>query len=462
MKKIMCCTLCLLMTACSTEKSYHRENFFVTETEVTADMQKIRSLLIDYYRAENARQMKYDLKHAEIICKLFGKNNKKLDKEIDKFRNTRDDYKEYLKLCEDLEKSLKGLKLDYKQIIWLAKELEIDMAKVAVSNCEKFAPYKSRALEIVKIIEEQSRYENRGDFITDKMRHISEYSYDKYVSYDKVTSLLVLFISRGILVDSFLVEHSCTMDPADFALFNPVNSYNSFYPETTLCGDPMFENIRKAASDETISERELSALVSNANEHMIRLASTIEDVQFDIMDKIEFSSFCDSYSEKKLSNFDRLRYKVTSLVDENPKFEDCSREINKLAAGLAYKIYCEANLTRWLYKEFRDKYYSKINDFFANSVKIAEKLKAMINNKIITENSRYAHKRDLERMSKEQKEKYEDDSKNISEILEIAKIIIPKFNSAVDLRTNTQKEIRDALRKSFLKTRETYLKNKNL
>lgn len=65
-------------------------------------------------------------------------------------------------------------------------------------------------------------------------------------------------------------------------------------------------------------------------------------------------------------------------------------------------------------------------------------------------------------MSKEQKEKYEDDLKNISEILEIAKIIIQKFNSTVDLRTNTQEEIRDALRKSFLKTRETYLKNKNL
>lgn len=460
MKKIMCYTLCLLMTACSTEKSYYRENCFVTETEITADVQKIRSLLIDYYQAENARQMKYDLKYAEVICKLFGKDNKQLNKEIDKLRNTLDDHKEYVKLYSELEKSLKCLKLDYKQIIWLAKELEIDMAKMGKSNSEKFAPYKSLALEIVN--ETQSRYENRGDFITDKMRHISEYSYDKYVSYDKVTSLLVLFISRGILVDSFLVEHSCTMDPADFALFNPVNSYNSFYPEMTLCGDPMFENIRKAASDETIGERELSALVSNANEHMIRLASTIEDVQFDITDKIEFCSFRDSYAEKKLSNFDRLRYKITSLVDENPKFEDCSREINKLAAGLAYKIYCEANLTRWLYKEFRDKYYSKINEFFANSVKIAEKLKAMINNKIITENSRYAHKRNLKRVSKEQKEKYEDDLKNISEILEIAKIIIPKFNSAVDLRTNTQKEIRDALRKSFLKTRETYLKNKNL
>ena len=90
MKKIVLGTLCLLISACSTEKPCYRENCFVTETEITSDMQKIRSILMEYLRTESKKQMEYDLKFAQITCKLFGRNNKQLNKEIDKLKKVYD------------------------------------------------------------------------------------------------------------------------------------------------------------------------------------------------------------------------------------------------------------------------------------------------------------------------------------------------------------------------------------
>ena len=133
MKKIALSTLCLLMVACSTERDCYQENCFVTETEITNDMQKIRSILLEYHRTMAKKQLEYDLKFTQVTCKLFGKNNKQLNKEIDKLKKFYESEKkveENKKLNENLRKSLKGLKLDYKQVILLARELETDYAKL--------------------------------------------------------------------------------------------------------------------------------------------------------------------------------------------------------------------------------------------------------------------------------------------------------------------------------------------
>jgi len=213
MKKIVLGSLCLLMAACSTEKPCYRENCFVTETEVTADMQKIRSILMEYLRTQSKRQTEYDLKFAQITCKLFGKNNKQLNKEIDKlkkFYESEKRTKEYQKLEKDLEKSLKGLKLDYKQVILLAKEMETDYAKISKENAAKFAAYKARAREIVKYIDDQDHkqdewsyghYEDGLNWVTKftiyyKMRDILDDNYNKFSSYNRLINTLEGLLRR--------------------------------------------------------------------------------------------------------------------------------------------------------------------------------------------------------------------------------------------------------------------------
>ena len=84
MKKIILGTLCLFIAGCATDKPCYKENCFVTETEITSDMQKIRSILLEYMKTQSKKQMEYDLKYVQVTCKLFGKDNKQLNKEIDK------------------------------------------------------------------------------------------------------------------------------------------------------------------------------------------------------------------------------------------------------------------------------------------------------------------------------------------------------------------------------------------
>lgn len=468
MKKIMCSALCLLMTACSTEKSCYYENCFVTETKVTADMQKIRSLLVDYYQTEAEREVEYDLKFAKVTCKLFGKNNKQLNKEIDKLKKvyyTEEKIKEEKKLYDDLKKSLKGLKLDYKQVVLLAKELEIDMAKISQSSKEKFAPYKARAREIVEFMDKQE--EKQDDWIWShyedglnreakfnvyyKMWEICCDAYDKFKSYNLLIGALESCISERILIDSFLSEHLSAVSPKDESWFGPDYSVYGLIPNTTKHGEIIFDAVKKAVSNKKISKQELSELVDSAAHYMRSLTGEIVDIQHDVTDKIDYNSLRDIYREKKLNNFyGSDRYVITNLVDKNPKLEDFNREIDKLSTRIAYQTYYKVNIARFLYREWKETYYSEVKELFANAVKLADKLNEMIKDEVITDSTsdkrRYEHKNNLE---------------NISNIREIAKIGVSKIISTADCYIDSQEEIKDALNKSFLKIRKAYLKNLN-
>lgn len=466
MKKILLSTLCLFIVACSTEKPCYRENCFVTETEVTTDMQKIQSILLEYLRTTSKRQMEYDLKYVQVTCKLFGKNNKQLNKEIDKLQKVYQSEKrtkENKKLREDLKKSLKGLRLDYKQVLLLAKEIEVDYAKIRKENRRKFTPYKEKALKIVKTIDDQEhkqedwsyghyedglRWETKfGIYYT--MKNVLADIYDKFNSYNSLIGTLETFISEGILVDSFLKNHTSSVSPKDEGLFGLYYSMYGLVPATTKNGEIIFDAVRKAVSNNKIQKQELSELVNKTSGYMQRLASAITRIQDDVTDKIDHTTQDTSYDESKLDNFySGKRNIITGLVDKNPKSEDFDREIDKLSTRIAYQTYYKVNIARFLYKEWRDMYYSQVKELFVNAVKIADKLHEMIKGEVVTDSTtdkrRYEHKSNV---------------KNISIIKEIAKIGVDKIISTADCYIDSQKEIKDSIRESFLKTREVYLKN---
>ncbi len=468
MKKVVLSSLCLLVAACSVEKPCYRENCFITETEVTADMQKIRSILMEYFRTESKRQTEYSLKFAQVTCKLFGKNNKQLNKEIDKLQKiyqSKKKIKENEKLTKDLEKSLKGLKLDYKQVLLLAREMEADYAKILKENVAKFAPYKTRAHEIVKYIDDQEHKQDEWSYghyedglrlgtkfiIYFKMRDILNDNYNKFSSYSTLINTLEGFIEKDVLQDSFLKDHPSSIPPKDERSFNPYYSLYSLVPWTTRDGEIIFDATRKAVSDKKISKQDLSDLVEKISDYLRYMASAIVKIQGDVTDKIDHDTLISSYAESKLSNFYDFfgnRYAITNLVDKNPKFEDFDREINKLSTRLAYQHYYKVNTARFLYQEWRNEYYSQVKEFFENAVKVADRLSEMTKNDVITDTT--PDKRRYE---------YKKNAQNISIIKEIAKIGAEKIISVADCYIDSQEEIKKSLYESFIKTREAYVKN---
>lgn len=468
MKKIVLGTLCLLVAACSVEKPCYRENCFVTETKISADMQKIRSILMEYLRTESKKQQEYALKYVQVVCKLFGKNNKQLNKEIDKlqkFYQSKPKIKESKKLRDDLKKSLKGLKLDYKQVILLAKEMEADYAKISKEYTAKFAPYKARALEIVKYIDNQDHkkdewisgnYEDGLNWITKlgiyyKMRNVLDDNYNKFDSYSTLLIMLEEFISEDILVDSFLKNHTSSVSPKDESSLSLYFSLYGLTPPTTRDGQIIFDAARKAVSNKKISKQDLADLAGKISSYLKGIASTVVKIQNDVTDKIDHDTAMTAYRESKLDNFyDYIgdRYTITNLVDKNPKFEDFDREIDKLSTRVAYQDYYKVNIARFLYQEWRDMYYSRIKELFANAVKIADKLQEMTKGDVITDTT-----------SDKRRYEYKRNAQNISTIKEIAKIGVDKVVSIADCYIDSQEEIKDSIHESFLKTRKAYLRN---
>ncbi|MCR5224994.1 MAG: hypothetical protein K6C34_02825 [Alphaproteobacteria bacterium] len=466
MKKIVLGSLCLLLAACSTEKPCYRENCFVTEHKVTEDMQKIRSIAMDYYKRHNAKDLEYKLKFINVTCRLFGKNNKRLNKEIDKLQKvyySQERNTENRNLYNDLKKSLKGLKLDYDQVLQLAKILEKDIAEISKSNQKKFAPYKSRALEIVNAIDAQREKQNEWSYghyedelhlgtkfsIYFAMQLILTDNYNRFDSYNMLIDRLEGLISEGILVDSFLTKHPSPILPKYESLLELDYYTHTLTPPKTKNGELIFEAAKRATSDKSISKQELADLTTMISNHMRGIASNITDIQHDVTDRIDYNSFINSYNEKTLSNFrDSSRYPITDLVDKYPKFEDFDREINKLATRIAYQTYYKVNIARFLYKECRSIYYKQTKELFTDAVKVADKLYAMIRDDVISDDT--PTKRAYE---------YTENMKNISNIKEIAKIGVDRILPSADCYIDSQEEIKSSLYKSFMQIREAYLKN---
>ncbi len=455
------------LAACTTQPACYRENCFVTETKITEDMQKIRKIVVEYYRAIIQTETEYKLKLTEMICKLFGKNNKQLNKEIDKLLKVFDTSQKrqtLKKLNDDLSMALKGLHLDFKQVLLLTKEIETDYAKITNENNKLFLPYKNRAIEIINFLDEKKRKEDFwlfGHYINDlnwnamwevyhTMKSIGFDRYNTSIIYANILWILQRYIKDGVLIDSFLEKHKSVISPKDEPHMDFTYNIESVLTiPTTKKGESLSESLWNAVLREKIDKQELLDLVGDAAYYMRNAIAGIVSIQLDITDKIDHDTWIAAYKERQFDNFYNYeRQIITGLVDKYPKIEDFEREINKLATRLAYQIYYKTNIARFLYREWREKHYQQMDEFFANAVILADRLHDIVKDKVVPENASY-----------KEKYLYKEAMKNISNVKEIANIGVEKIFSQVDCYIDPQEEIKKSLVKRFLKTREAYLKN---
>jgi hypothetical protein len=356
MKKTLFGILCLFLFGCESEKICYRENCFVTESQITEDMQKISDIMLRYYREKLGTENEKNLKIVQITCKLFGKDNKKLNKELDKIKklyDSKEKHRQSKKLDGDLRKSLKGLKLDHKQVLLLAQEIEKTYAKIIADNEKAYASYKDRALEIVKFIDSKdeakddwtySRYEDDIQYwdrleIYWQMKSIISERYDKFSSYDSLISILSGFINDGTLEDSFLKQHPSSLRPKDEEVFTygAMSSIWGIAPPIDKNGLIIFDALKGTVANKQFKKTELQEIVNLAARYMRSLTSNIVEIQHDITNKIDHEKYLEQYAERKFGNFYKYdRYFITNLAQKYPKLEDFEKESEKIAARLAY------------------------------------------------------------------------------------------------------------------------------
>lgn len=471
MKKAMLGFLCLFLAACSTQQNSYKENCFVSETKITDDMKKIQTELTEYYRVMCQSNFDYRLKRTKVICELFGKNNKQLAKELDKIENIYRSAKMKLKKAEDaLKANLKGLKLDLKQVISFAKYIEPDLKKIADDWLKQFTPYKSRAIEILKILNERDR--NNSDYREDDidwghrftvrctMFDATSDTYKKAWTYNWIVWTLRTCISEGVLADSFLSQHESAISPKDEP---PYTLYESIYfaflieDKKTESGEDLFEAAHNAVEKKEMTRDDLSELLDRVASCMRMTAYYIASIQEDVTDVIDKNIAQNSVRERVFGNFSTTRQSITGLVDKNPKIEDFKREIDKLSTRLAYKSYYETDIIRFLYKGWKEQNYDKMKQLFKDALILADRLHVMVKDEVVPENSRkeeYKHREYLEEY------KHKRDLQNISDIKEIACVGVEKILSEADHYVDSQEKIKESLKKDFMKTREFYLAHK--
>ncbi|GHU20381.1 hypothetical protein FACS189472_11610 [Alphaproteobacteria bacterium] len=157
MKIILFCVLCLLLIGCESEK-ISQEEYILSETKMTEDMQKIKELYVNRHKENSSDE---GLEIAKVICEFYGKDNKRLDKELDKIHNDR--YREVYDMEKAQEEcsayfrtfksALKGLKLDCDQVLTLARDIEKVFAEIVANQEKTSAPYKAKAREILKSVQ---------------------------------------------------------------------------------------------------------------------------------------------------------------------------------------------------------------------------------------------------------------------------------------------------------------------
>ncbi|MDR0632036.1 MAG: hypothetical protein LBF54_02245 [Holosporaceae bacterium] len=467
MKKILFGTLSLFLLGCESKKACYRENCFISrDVVITEDMRRIANIILNYYKEYWRTRNEGNLKIVKIACELFGKDNRKLNKELDKIREFHDEKetKRLKKLLDDLEKSLKGLRLDYKQVLPLIREMEKAYAEIMADSRKKYLPYMERAREILKSIKSKDDAKEEWTYsyyedgiqshnyweIYSQIHSITEDDYNRFSTYDSLTSMLFGFIDRGILVDSFLESHQSPLNHRDERAFTSHISPSIYgiVPTKNEDGIVVFDVVKGAIEREKIDKNELRKIVGSIANYMTSLASSIVDIQHDVTDKIDHESHLEQYREEKFNNFyAHSRYSAITLTEKYPKLVDFEREVDKVAVRLAYQTYFRANAARFLYKEWHDTYLTQINEFWRNSAILAERLHKMCQNENISDDSpdklRYEHESSL---------------RNIAAIKEMTKIGIKKIFSIPDCYIDSQKEIRESYRARILKMREVYLK----
>jgi hypothetical protein len=275
--------------------------------------------------------------------------------------------------------------------------------------------------------------------------------YNKFSSYASLIEILSSFINDGTLEDSFLKQHPSSLKPKDEESFayGVTPSIWGIVPPVDKNGLVLFEALKNAVANEQLRKNDLHEIVSLAAGYMRSLTSNIVEIQHDITDKIDHEGYLEQYAERKFNNFYKYdRYFITNLVRKHPKLEDFEKESEKIAVRLAYQTYYQVNTARFLYKEWQDTYFSRMDEFFRNSTILAERLYNMGKDKIISDD-----------ISEKRRYEHKDNMRNIAVIKEIASMGTKKILSIPDCYIDSQKEIRDSYNARFMKLRKVYLNN---
>ncbi|GHU12899.1 hypothetical protein FACS189449_07420 [Alphaproteobacteria bacterium] len=404
MKIILCCILCLLLIGCESEKASQEDSFLV-EIVMTEDMQKIKDAFISDFKEEMRISSEKRLKILKITFDLYGKNNKQLDKEVEKIvKAWDDDYKTRNNINEKLEAALKGLKLDYNQVLPLTREIAKAEAEIVAEDRKLFAPYKARAQEILKDIEgkhdaQKNRYLDYRYSIMSSLREGeyngsgNNYGYNSFMSYEFISNHLFCRIDDGTLEDSFLKKSISPLKEEDENKF--LHSCRSMHaPKNDDEGVLIFDAIRNAVKSTTIERKKLEQLVELARDYIEGLAGCIPDIQGDIADDIERYRKCmEEHGRKRLRLFGA--YLLVELAEKYPNLEDFNKQIDALSTRLAYRTYCKVNAARSLYDEWCRCYLSQMDEFFKNSRILAERLHTICKDEKVNDDNSYGHEQNM-------------------------------------------------------------------
>ncbi|GHU20383.1 hypothetical protein FACS189472_11620 [Alphaproteobacteria bacterium] len=404
----------MLLIGCESEK-VPQEDSFLVKTTMTEDMQKIKNAFVENFKENTRISSEKRLKILKITFELYGKNNKQLDKEVEKIVKAWDDDYKTRNINEKLEAALKGLKLDYNQVLPLTREIEKAEAEMVAEDRKLFAPYKARAKEILEDIKaKEDTLKNLwddSDGISDLHRgsikrslrgeyqngYVNNYGYNSFMSYESISSYLLCHIDGGALKDSFLKKLPSPLEEDDYQFTGIELWVARLAPTTHDDGFLIFDILKNTVKNPTIERKKLEHIVGEARLYLERLAECIAGIQLDIADDIERDhQRLKEHSRRRLRHFDQHgRYLLVELAEKYPKFEDFKKQIDALSTRLAYRTYCKVNAARSLYDEWCRRYLSQMDDFFKNSRILAERLYNICKDEKVNGDNSYRHEQNM-------------------------------------------------------------------
>ncbi|GHU14835.1 hypothetical protein FACS189449_12040 [Alphaproteobacteria bacterium] len=410
MKIILFCLSCiLLLIGCESEK-ISQEEYILSETKMTEDMQKIKALYVNRLRKNLRGSFEEGLEIAKVICKFYKKNNKQLDKELkkihDKHHTILDEEKSqdaYFEYFRTFKTALKGLKLDCDQVLTLAREIERALSEVVADQKKIHDPYMAKAKEILKNIRAKADVKddwyNKHEWI---IRYaVDDGDFDGYMSADYGTLPCELFarIREGILKDSFLEKCAAQIDKKN-EYWLGVDQALGFSSSALGIIDEkirVFDPVRNAAKNTAIKREELEKIVEFAAGYLHSFASNAAGTHVSVVDEINCRSLDEQYKNEKMKTSFH-RYILAELMEKYPKPGDLEKQIDILSSRLAYTTYHEAKAAKILYAEWRRRYLSQMDEFFKNSRILAERLHNICKDEKVgdTEDDKRKHKRNME------------------------------------------------------------------
>jgi hypothetical protein len=461
MKKILLGISCLFLLGCETEISCPKTDCFITATaeKFTEDMQKIMKIIVDFKKETLRVESEERVKKLKVITELYGKNNEKLYQELDKMGSFTSKKITNTHLQQiAAEASLKGLRLDYGDVLPLVEELEKSYALLNAEEKKIYEPYREQARKIIKSLQAKKDSSAEYDFGRNEhyefiIRHeasiAAKEKYDKFNSYDSIISQLLYYISSGILVDSFLEKNKTSLKPEEESIFTWITSAVQLVPHVDEEGLTVFDSIKKAATQNLIDRKELQRIISRAANYLSRLAFAVVDIQRDVTDGIDHDSSEDMYRESRWNNFfDYGRYVIVNLARKYPNPSDFEREIDSLSTRLAYSTYYRVNIARFLYKKWLDSYRPQMAEFFKDSKRLADSLYALCKCEKVSSTDSYKHQ-----------DEHRENLQNIAIIDEITKIGPERIFSVPCCCVDSMPAIKESYRARFMKFRSAYLEH---